>query len=467
MAKQKRGYFFITALIISDALGVALAFLLAYWFRFSGLLFRVMDVPSLAAYLKAMIFVVPIFLLTFRSYQLYADFVTKRRFDIVLRVVKATVVATLILMAMTFIFRREEFDYSRLVVGIGLGIVIVIVNVFRCILDRVERHRLKRMGERIKMLLLGINRESRYIIENTRKNARREVIVEGILSETPIKRGSHLLGAPILGTLRDYERVLKEKDIDDVVVTIPHLDRKQVEELMLVAESHLADFKVIGDLYGMVTRCVGVSYLGNVPFIGLRELPLERAWNRLIKRVMDTIISSFAIIISLPLILPIAVAIWLEDGGPVFFTQERVGRDDHKFRLIKFRTMRPDAEKRTGPVWAKENDDRCTRLGRVLRRLNLDEVPQLWNVLVGDMSLVGPRPERPHFVEKFKGEIPRYMSRHKIKSGITGWAQVNGLRGDTSLAERIKYDIYYMESWSIAFDIKILFLTFFAFRNAY
>lgn len=467
MAKQKRSYFFITALIISDALAVALSFLIAYWFRFSGILFKVMDVPSLAVYLKAMIFVVPIFLLTFRAYQLYAEFVTKRRFDIVLRVVKATVVAALILMAMTFVFRREEFDYSRLVVGIGLGIVIVIVNIFRCVLDRIERRRLKKSGERIKMLLVGVNRESRHIIESTRKNARREVMVEGVLSETPMKKGSHLLGVPILGTLRDYERILKEKDIDDVVVTIPRLDRNAVEEFMLAAEMHLADFKIIGDLYGMVTRCVGVSYLGNVPFIGLRELPLDRAWNRFVKRAMDIVFSSLAIIVSLPLMVPVAIAIWLEDGGPVFFTQERVGRDDHKFRLIKFRTMRPDAEKHTGPVWAKENDIRCTRLGRVLRKLNLDEVPQLWNVLVGDMSLVGPRPERPHFVEKFKGEIPRYMSRHKIKSGITGWAQVNGLRGDTSLAERIKYDIYYVESWSAAFDIKILFLTLFAFRNAY
>jgi len=168
-----------------------------------------------------------------------------------------------------------------------------------------------------------------------------------------------------------------------------------------------------------------------------------------------------------PILILAALAVKLTDGGDIFYRQERVGQDGKNFTLFKFRTMRSDAEQNTGPVWAKKQDDRCTAVGGFLRRFNLDELPQLWNVVRGDMSLVGPRPERPHFVNQFRSEIPRYMTRHKIKSGITGWAQVNGLRGNTSLQERIKYDLYYAENWSLLFDLEILFMTLFAFKNAY
>ncbi len=161
------------------------------------------------------------------------------------------------------------------------------------------------------------------------------------------------------------------------------------------------------------------------------------------------------------------ILIKMDDGGPLFYFQERVGRDYKVFNVIKFRTMKMDAEKETGPVWAKANDTRRTRFGNFLRRSNIDELPQLWNVLRGDMSLVGPRPERPHFVSQFRETIPRYMARHKVKSGITGWAQVNGFRGNTSIRERLKYDLYYMENWSLLFDIEIIFMTTFAYKNAY
>ena len=179
------------------------------------------------------------------------------------------------------------------------------------------------------------------------------------------------------------------------------------------------------------------------------------------------LVSTIFMVVGSPVFLLAAIGIILTDRGPIFFSQERVGQDGKYFKILKFRTMRVEAEKETGPVWAKKDDDRCTRVGRFLRRFNIDELPQFWNVLKGDMSLVGPRPERPHFVDQFRSEVPRYMARHKVKSGITGWAQVNGLRGNTSLQERIKYDLYYMENWSVLFDLEILFMTLFAFRNAY
>jgi exopolysaccharide biosynthesis polyprenyl glycosylphosphotransferase len=194
---------------------------------------------------------------------------------------------------------------------------------------------------------------------------------------------------------------------------------------------------------------------------------LDDLWNRVVKRTFDLITAFLALILAVPIWLLVVVLIKLDDGGPVFYTQERVGRDGKIFNLLKFRTMRTNAEAVTGPVWAKLNDDRRTRAGDFLRRWNIDELPQLLNVLNGDMSMVGPRPERPHFIHQFRQSIPRYMSRHKIKSGLTGWAQVNGLRGNTSIQERIKYDLYYMENWSLLFDIEILMMTFFAFKNAY
>jgi exopolysaccharide biosynthesis polyprenyl glycosylphosphotransferase len=194
---------------------------------------------------------------------------------------------------------------------------------------------------------------------------------------------------------------------------------------------------------------------------------LDDPWNRLIKRLFDFSIAFFAFVFFAPLFVVVAISLKLTSEGSVFYAQERIGRDGKRFFLYKFRTMTPEAENKTGPIWAQPNDPRTTRLGRLLRRFNLDELPQLWNVLVGNMSLVGPRPERPHFVERFRDEIPRYMTRHKIKSGLTGWAQIHGLRGNTSLEERIKYDLYYMENWTIAMDIEILFATLFAYKNAY
>jgi len=203
--------------------------------------------------------------------------------------------------------------------------------------------------------------------------------------------------------------------------------------------------------------------------LGFRSLALDDPWNRMVKRTFDLVISILLLCATFPLLILIMFVIKMEDRGPVLFKQKRMGRDQKLFNVYKFRTMRVNAETETGPVWAKPNDDRRTRFGPYLRRWNLDELPQLINVLKGNMSLVGPRPERPHFIGQFRASIPRYMTRHKVKSGLTGWAQVHGFRGNTSIQERIKYDLYYMENWSLLLDIEILFMTLSsrAFKNAY
>jgi exopolysaccharide biosynthesis polyprenyl glycosylphosphotransferase len=317
------------------------------------------------------------------------------------------------------------------------------------------------------VLIVGANRNARHLIEWSKNNPHFGHHVEGVLAQDKNLVGKHLGGVPIIGTLQECEQVVESIHPDEVVVADPNLPKEKVADLLLRCEDGFVSFKVAADLYGIVTSNLDVEYIGSVPLLGLRALPLDDPWNRLIKRLFDLILSASLSVLTCPFWLLASIAIKLTDGGAVFYRQERVGQDGRHFVLYKFRTMRPDAERDTGPVWAKKADDRCTPAGRMLRRFNLDELPQLWNVLKGDMSLVGPRPERPHFVDQLRDEIPRYMARHKIKSGITGWAQVNGLRGNTSLKERIKYDLYYAENWSLLFDLEILFMTLFAFRNAY
>jgi exopolysaccharide biosynthesis polyprenyl glycosylphosphotransferase len=224
------------------------------------------------------------------------------------------------------------------------------------------------------------------------------------------------------------------------------------------AEGLNVELMMVPDMLDMMTSRVRIQDIEGIPFLKIKEIPLS-TWNRINKRVFDIFFSSLILVLTLPLTVVLAAIIKLTSRGPIFFVQERISLDGKPFFVIKFRTMRTDAEASTGPVRAKKGDPRVTLIGRVLRRTSLDELPQLWNVLTGHMSIVGPRPERPFFVEQFKGKVPRYLERHRVKTGMTGWAQVNGLRGDAPIDERTKYDIYYVENWSLVFDMKIILKT--------
>jgi exopolysaccharide biosynthesis polyprenyl glycosylphosphotransferase len=226
-------------------------------------------------------------------------------------------------------------------------------------------------------------------------------------------------------------------------------------------------FNMVPDMYRIMTGGMNMQVVDDIPLLGVSRWPLDYFWNRVLKRFEDVVGSALGLVFTAPVMLAAALLVKRSSPGPILYRQERCGEHGRTFTLYKLRTMRADAEAATGPVWTTENDPRRTPVGAVLRRWNLDELPQLWNVLRGDMSLVGPRPERPHFVEKFREDINRYMWRHVSKPGMTGWAQVNGLRGNTSIEERIKYDLYYLENWSLSFDFKILLRTLAANRNAY
>jgi Undecaprenyl-phosphate glucose phosphotransferase len=272
--------------------------------------------------------------------------------------------------------------------------------------------------------------------------------------------GDHLgyRGLPLLGTLSEGAEIIGREGIDHLYVALPPEQHVRMLELLDSTSRVLVDVKVVPDLLQVIALRARLEDLDGVPVININDIPLQGI-NSLVKRSIDICLSSIGLLVlALPLAF-VAALIKLSSKGPVFFQQERMGLDGKSFTIVKFRSMRDDAERETGPVWAVEDDPRVTPLGRFLRKSNIDELPQLWNVLRGDMSIVGPRPERPHFVEQFKHKIPQYMLRHKVKAGLTGWAQVHGWRGNTPLEKRIEYDLYYIENWSVRLDLKIIWLT--------
>jgi Undecaprenyl-phosphate glucose phosphotransferase len=272
--------------------------------------------------------------------------------------------------------------------------------------------------------------------------------------------GDHLgyRGLPLLGRLAEAPDVVRRERVDHLYVALPLEEHMRLLDVVESTSREGVDVKVVPDLLQFIALRARLEDLDGIPVINLNDVPLQGV-NAFVKRALDVAISAAALaLMALPALL-IAWLIKRDSPGPAFYSQERMGLDGKQFTVYKFRTMPVDAESETGPIWADEDDPRATRMGRRLRRHDLDEWPQFWNVLKGEMSIVGPRPERPFFVEQFKQRIPQYMLRHKVKAGITGWAQVNGWRGNTSIEKRIEYDLYYIENWSVSLDLKIMWLT--------
>jgi Undecaprenyl-phosphate glucose phosphotransferase len=271
-----------------------------------------------------------------------------------------------------------------------------------------------------------------------------------------------------LGRTEDIPTIIEQHKIDEVVIGLPEASHRELVRIISLCEREKVSIKVFPDVFQIMATEVAVSDLAGLPLLSVRDVAL-RGWKRSLKRAYDLAVAVPALILLSPVMLLIALLIKLESPGPVFYIQERMGLDAHPFPTLKFRSMRTDAEEK-GPGWTTPDDPRKTKLGAIIRKLSIDELPQFINVIRGDMSVVGPRPERPVYVEQFRQYIPRYMERHREKAGITGWAQINGLRGDTSIAERTKYDLWYIENWSLWLDFKITLLTLvrvISDRNAY
>lgn len=444
---------------MGDAATIALSFFTAHWLRFhSGLVSVPKGIPPIEPYVAVFPAVLAVFLYIFKTSHLYQK---RERFSLsseIGKVARAVSLSIFILMALSFLF-RGSVPFSRAFVLMAWGISILFLSVERGISNQMELGLRRRRKEGRRVILIGTGDASRRLIRGIEANPRLEYEVAGVVSLQPEKDGQ-FLGKPILGGLGDLSQILLQTNADEVILTAAGLEHKQMMQIILECEKNMVGFRLVPDMFEIITSQVNVTQIAGVPLLGLKEIPLANLWNRFVKRAFDIVGAAAGLLATSPLLFLTTLLIKLDSRGPVFYKQERCGEDGRVFTLYKFRTMKVDAEKETGPVWAAEEDPRRTRVGKWLRRWNWDELPQLWNVLRGDMSLVGPRPERPHFVNQFKENVPRYMSRHLIRSGITGWSQVNGLRGQTEIRERIKFDLFYIENWSLLFDIKILLLTF-------
>ena len=315
-----------------------------------------------------------------------------------------------------------------------------------------------RLGKGIhKIIIIGDNEVSKKIAQTVNSTYRLGLKLVGVVSEDN-ESFTEMVGYKYIGNISQIDQIAKEKKPDEIILTDIGIDKKQVMHLVELCTDEGIAFKFIPDVLSMITTSVSSNVLGGFPVMELKTIPLD-GWGRIIKRVSDIFFSFLFMLILSPILLLVAIFEKLTSPGPIIYSHERVGRDGKTFMLHKFRSMYIDAEK-NGRFWTEANDDRITPLGKIIRKTNLDELPQLWNIFVGDMSFVGPRPEQPRFVEKFNAEVPDYFKRHRVKSGLTGWAVVNGLKGDTSISERVKFDIYYIENWSIGFDLKIIIKTF-------
>jgi Undecaprenyl-phosphate glucose phosphotransferase len=449
--------------LVTDVVTLAVAFALSWYVRFTWFSWEVL--PPTNETLETLALVLVIFPVVFRGSNLYTTNRSRSHISEVFEVFKATVLSTLVLVGVSYFIRER---YSRLTIVLFAGFAFVSLSTVR-LAFRALFNELRRRGVNLKtILVVGAGALGQRVVETIEQHRELGFKVTGLLTRKPEKVGTTVLRTPVIGLFSDLERVLDEKPVDQVILALPLDEQGQLREIMEVLALRTVDVKVVPDLFNYVTLRGGLEEFGGLPIISLQGAPLE-GWNRIAKRAFDILLSSVALLLLAPLMGVLAVLVKLTSRGPIFYAQERMGMDGHLFHMFKFRTMRVDAEKE-GARFATPNDDRRTPIGAFLRKTSLDELPQFWNVFVGDMSLVGPRPERPVFIEEFKKQIPRYHLRHMVKSGITGWAQINGLRGDTSIKDRIDYDLYYIENWSLLFDLKILLRTAlggFLSKNAY
>ncbi len=456
------------AAVAADAIAVFAGFVLAIWIRFdSGWLALHKGLPNRLPYLFAALVGVVLFLVVFRWLGLYERPQSGHYTEKIPRIVRASGVSILLCIVAAFLDNQEP-PISRLAIGVSFFTTTFLVIIERNILFQMERHYAKYQGRRKKVVVLGTGQMAADLQHSLKREPRlrSEIIAFLIIDHAEVD--SSLDKKMVRGHIGELPALLEQYPVDEVILANPgSLSHQQMVDIILACERNMADFHMIPDTFGVLTSSMTVEYVEGIPLLGLNKWPLDYYANRVSKRIEDLIGSLIGLLLSIPIMLVCIPLIRRGSAGPVFYRQQRCGRRGKVFILYKLRTMNSDAEELSGPVWTTPDDPRITPVGRFLRRHNLDELPQFWNVLKGDMSLVGPRPERPHFVDQFKEDVNLYMRRHASRPGMTGWAQVNGLRGNTSVRERIKFDLYYLENWSLAFDFKILAKTFVNRENAY
>ena len=455
-------------MLVSDVAATLAALASAYFLRFRAEIIPVTrGIPDVALYNRLFPLMAVLWPAVYYFYGLYQVRRHRSRVEEGLAVLVATGLATLLLAGLATFYRGFSYSRAVFVMFFALDVVFVFAGrtAIRRYLEEAWRHG---VGVR-HVLVVGAGRLGRAVVEKLHEHPEAGLRAIGFVDDAPEKLGTEYLGAPVLGTTAEAARIVEERGADTVFLALPLDAHRTMLAVLQEVGRTIADVRVVPDLLQYITFRAGVEDMDGLPVVHLTQVPLT-GWMSLVKRALDVGLSGAALIVLSPVYAAIALAIRASDRGPILYRQRRMGLDGRSFDILKFRSMVVDAEGRSGPTWTSPDDERRTRVGVFLRRWSLDELPQLVNVLRGEMSLVGPRPERPEFVREFKEKFPQYMLRHRVRAGITGWAQVHGWRGNTSLSKRIEYDLYYIENWSLALDFRILWMTLrhgLRHRNAY
>ena len=451
-------------LVLVDALALILAFTASYRLRdITGTLGPVSSPPG-GTYLVLVSLATATILTVFMFSGMYGGRRAVSRMDESYRIVTHVSLGLIVAIAASSLIFGEEFIYSRQMVVYGWIFAVIGVTAGRFVHTGAVGAIRARGVATDRVIIIGAADTGRLVLDKIRRSPQLGFDVVGFVRHRPWPEGkaaTELDGVPVIGMSAELERLVEDFEVDEIIVALSGVPHDEVLEMVFAVTNLPVAIRVYPEAFRLLTSDVlSISDLNGLPTVSVRTIglrPVERA----LKRAMDICISVTVLVFLSPLMIVLALLVKLNSPGPVFYTQVRVGQDGKPFHVLKFRTMPVDAEAATGPVFTRANDPRPGRLGKFLRRYSLDELPQFINVLFGEMSVVGPRPERPYFVEQFRQQIPAYMARHHEKAGITGWAQVNGLRGDTSVTERTLYDLYYVENWSILFDVKIIVKTLF------
>ncbi|MBQ0059661.1 MAG: undecaprenyl-phosphate glucose phosphotransferase [Lachnospiraceae bacterium] len=456
---EKSQKFYNRFLLVMDAVVMILAYVLAWSLRFrSGLMGSSVEVIPMIYYMAALILLVPGTLILNAAFGLYTGSRVKGRRNEIAGILGANISSMLILLMVLYLVHQD--NWSRSMIFVFYMMNIVVISFLRLLVNHLVKKTLKSGKFQRNILLIGYSRAAEEFIDRVIDNPEWGFNIRGILDDK-VQAGTLYKNIKVLGRIDNLMIILPENHLDEIVITLGLSEYYRLEQIVTLCEKSGVHTKFVPDYNKIIPTRPYTEDLKGLPVVNIRYVPLTNPFWSAVKRLMDIVLGSIGLIVASPVMLVCAILIKATDKGPLVFEQERVGLHNKTFKMYKFRSMVVQDESKEKKAWTVKDDPRVTKIGKFMRKTSVDELPQLINIIKGDMSLVGPRPERPFFVEKFQEEIPRYMVKHQVRPGLTGWAQVNGYRGNTSIARRIECDLYHIENWTIGLDIKIMFLTVF------
>jgi Undecaprenyl-phosphate glucose phosphotransferase len=467
MIKQNQKIFNII-LISLDMFVITFAMILAWFIRFeTDLLGFNAHVGGVQFYLLPLIYILPLYLGLYYGFGLYDPQRTKRISSEAFNIFKINIIG--ILMVVTILFVINLSDYSRFMLAF-FAIFSTGFSIVERTIIRLSLRYMRSKGYNIKyILVIGAGELGEKFTKRIKRNEHVGYNLIGFLDDN-IKKSSIVAGYPVIGSIDDLEEVILKKPLDRIIITLSPRHALLLEHIVDICEKYGVKAEIVPDYYRYFQSKPYIDMIEDIPLINIRYVPLDNSFNKALKRFLDIILVIIGILLFSPLLIFTAIMVKKSSPGPIIFTQDRVGLHRSTFKMYKFRSMKILPEEEEVSQWTTEDDPRKTKFGTFIRKTSIDELPQLFNILKGDMSLIGPRPERPHFVEKFREEVPHYMIKHHVRPGMTGWAQIHGWRGNTSIKKRIEFDLYYVENWTLSLDVKIFLLTFirgFTDDNAY